>query len=402
MKTSNKALHLFNPGHETAIASGVRNYTPDAVVQKMMSDLSLLPLWYGKEGDYILTSDAETARRFIESLPPDLQPSLYPVSDKEICRLTVPLDASPWGLSPHSLRLFEKLQKRGAPLSIPVWKEIYRTLTHRRAAAHGLRKTLQRLPGIPSLSIPCFYETGTAVKTHIETHTPPFLLKTPFSCSGQGIYPIMGTTTDTKAIQWIEGAVRRQGAVGIEPMLEKVCDFAMEFYADGANGITYEGLSVFETQTKGSFSGGRLGHPEVLWKYLTTYIAEETLTAVRKVVTLTLKALLGNVYQGYLGVDMLIFKHNEGYAVHPFIEMNLRYTMGLVACELSRRLLHPASQGRFMISYEKKGAALHTDMLLRQQYPLQLADGRIRSGYFSLCPVTAETNYRASMLIQAE
>lgn len=402
MKTSNKALHLFNPGHETAIASGVRNYTPDAVVQKMMSDLSLLPLWYGKEGDYILTSDAETARRFIESLPPDLQPSLYPVSDKEICRLTVPLDASPWGLSPHSLRLFEKLQKRGAPLSIPVWKEIYRTLTHRRAAAHGLRKTLQRLPGIPSLSIPCFYETGTAVKTHIETHTPPFLLKTPFSCSGQGIYPIMGTTTDTKAIQWIEGAVRRQGAVGIEPMLEKVCDFAMEFYADGANGITYEGLSVFETQTKGSFSGGRLGHPEVLRKYLTTYIAEETLTAVRKAVTLTLKALLGNVYQGYLGVDMLIFKHNEGYAVHPFIEMNLRYTMGLVACELSRRLLHPASQGRFMISYEKKGAALHTDMLLRQQYPLQLADGRIRSGYFSLCPVTAETNYRASMLIQAE
>ena len=62
MKTSNKALHLFNPGHETAIASGVRNYTPDAVVQKMMSDLSLLPLWYGNEGDYVLTSKANDGR----------------------------------------------------------------------------------------------------------------------------------------------------------------------------------------------------------------------------------------------------------------------------------------------------------------------------------------------------
>ena len=27
----------------------------------------------------------------------------------------------------------------------------------------------------------------------------------------------------------------------------------MEFYADGAKGITYEGLSVFQTQTKGAF-----------------------------------------------------------------------------------------------------------------------------------------------------
>lgn len=402
MKTSNKALHLFNPGHETAIASGVCNYTPDAVVQKMMSDLSLLPLWYGNEGDYVLTSEAETARRFIESLPPDLQPSLHPVSDKEICRLTVFLDASPWGLSPHSLHLFEKLQKRGAPLSIPAWKEIYRTLTHRRAAAYGLRETLRRLPGPPSISIPCFYETGAAVKTHIETHSPPFLLKTPFSCSGQGVYPIMDITADTKAMQWIEGALRRQGAVSIEPMLEKVCDFAMEFYADGAKGITYEGLSVFQTQTKGAFSGGRLGRPNILQEYLTTYIPAETLTAVREAVTLTLKEILGNVYRGYLGVDMLIFRHNEGYAVHPFIEMNLRYTMGLVACELSRRLIHPASQGRFMISYEKKGAALRTDGLLRQQYPLQLSDGRIRSGYFSLCPVTAETSYRAGVLIHAE
>ena len=127
MKTSNKALHLFNPGHETAIASGVRNYTPDAVVQKMMSDLSLLPLWYGNEGDYVLTSKAETAKRFIESLPPDLQPSLHPVSDKETCRLTASLDASPWGLSPHSLHLFEKLRKRGAPLSIPAWKVFIRS-----------------------------------------------------------------------------------------------------------------------------------------------------------------------------------------------------------------------------------------------------------------------------------
>ena len=83
-------------------------------------------------------------------------------------------------------------------------------------------------------------------------------------------------------------------------MLEKICDFAMEFYADGENGISYEGLSIFETQTKGMFSGGWLGHAEFLQKFLTIYISEETLAAVREAVTLTLKEILGNVYRGYL------------------------------------------------------------------------------------------------------
>jgi len=36
---------------------------------------------------------------------------------------------------------------------------------------------------------------------------------------------------------------------------------------------------------------------------------------------------------------------------------------------------------------------------LQMQYPLVVEAGRIRSGYFNLCPVTDSTNYRAYVLV---
>lgn len=401
MKTSNKSVHFFNPGHETAVAMGTNAYTPDAAVCRMMSDLSLLPLWYGDPGDYVLTSQAEAAIRFVDSLPSALRPEPVPISAEKLCRMisSTPFDAAPWGISPHSLRIFEKLSAQGAPIAVPLWNKAYRSLTHRETAALCLQKIRQKLPDAISVSGPCFCGDFEAIDTYMKNHRPPFLLKMPFSCSGRGLYPITESLCDEKAKQWTYGALKKQGVVSIEPMLEKVCDFAMEFYADGEGSVRYEGLSVFETLPKGTFTGGQLGSPEELQKSVNVYIPKNMLETVRENVILVLKEVLGNSYRGYVGVDMLVYRREGGYAIHPFVEINLRYTMGLVACRLSRDLVHPSSQGRFVISFEKKGEALRTHRSLQKKYPLRLENGKIRSGYFSLCPVTDETNYRASVLL---
>ena len=39
-------IHLFNPGHETAVFHGSVNYTPPTNVQRMIKELAYLPLWY--------------------------------------------------------------------------------------------------------------------------------------------------------------------------------------------------------------------------------------------------------------------------------------------------------------------------------------------------------------------
>jgi hypothetical protein len=96
---------------------------------------------------------------------------------------------------------------------------------------------------------------------------------------------------------------------------------------------------------------------------------------------------------------MLIYRRNGAFAIHPLIELNVRYTMGLVALQLSRRWMHPSAEGRLAIVCESSpGAACASHLRMKKTAPLQLEDGKIRSGYFSLCPVTPETLYRACIL----
>lgn len=57
------------------------------------------------------------------------------------------MQAAPWGLSPHSHSLFEKLRKSGnLNLTIPEWKEEYTRLTSRQTAAECLDKIRELLP----------------------------------------------------------------------------------------------------------------------------------------------------------------------------------------------------------------------------------------------------------------
>ena len=61
-------IHFFNPGHETAILQGSENYTPPANVQRMIRELSYLPVWYADAEDFVFTEEIDSPR--ILSLQP--------------------------------------------------------------------------------------------------------------------------------------------------------------------------------------------------------------------------------------------------------------------------------------------------------------------------------------------
>jgi hypothetical protein len=231
---------------------------------------------------------------------------------------------------------------------------------------------------------------------------PPYLLKMPYSCSGRGLYWLRTDDLDEPSLRWIGGVLKKQGQLSIEQALDKVCDFAMEFESDGNGRVMYQGLSVFDTLPKGPFSSSLLGSPALLRKQILSYVSENRLREVQEAVTTVLTETLASVYQGYLGVDMLIYRRNGAYLIHPMIELNLRYTMGLVALQLSRRLMHPAAQGRFVIACDAPGTAYASHLQMEKTHPLRLAGQKIRSGYFSLCPVTTETQYRACIISEPQ
>ena len=142
-------IHFFNPGHETAILQGSENYTPPANVQRMIRELSYLPVWYADPEDFVFTEEIASPR-FFSLQPKELRPFAKLISRKEIEKQkdSLPeMQATPWGLSPHSHSLFEKLRKSGnLNLTIPEWKEEYTQLTSRQTAAGCLDKIRELLP----------------------------------------------------------------------------------------------------------------------------------------------------------------------------------------------------------------------------------------------------------------
>lgn len=397
-------LHYFNPGHETAILFGSENYTPPANVQKMQRQLALLPVWYADADDFVWVEEI-VSPRFFSLQPKELRPFATPVGRNDFHKLTTDgtrKEVQPWGLSPHSLSLFSHLgQTYNLPLTVPTWKKEYTRLTSRVTATECLENIRQRLPELSLPALPKFCTKMTEIEKYLLIQNAPFVVKTPFSSSGRGLLWLRQRKLTDKDKNWIKGALQKQGAVSIECGLEKIQDFAMEFSSDGQGGIRYEGLSVFNTETRGAYCGNLLEHPARMLKRLTGFINEDIYRQVREAVAEALRDTYASAYEGYLGVDMLIYKQKDGsYGIHPCLEINMRYTMGMVAWRLFQKYLSPQALGDFRIAYEAEpGEAYKQHHFMKKAYPLKFENGKITEGYLSLCPVTKETNYRAYMLI---
>lgn len=397
-------IHYFNPGHETAILFGKENYTPPANVQKMQRQLALLPVWYADPTDYVWVEEI-VSPRFFSLQSKELRPFALPITRNELNKLKTGgtlTEASPWGLSPHSIGLFNQLKRtHDLPLIVPTWKEDYTTLASRQTAAKCLEKIRRSLPHISWPAVPKFCTKPEEIEKYLLLQNAPFVVKTPFSSSGRGLLWLQQRRLTEKDKNWIKGAIHKQGSVSIECGLEKIQDFALEFFSDGKGSIHYEGLSLFGTETRGAYSGNLLEHPEQMRKRLTRFVDEETLLQTQEAVTAALQDIYAPVYKGYLGVDMLIYKQRNGnYGIHPCVEINMRYTMGMVALRLFQKYLSPSAIGDFRISYEgTPSEAYQQHHFMKKAYPLKIENGKITEGYLSLCPVTKETQYRAYILI---
>ena len=400
MKILNRKIHWFNPGHEDAIRTNSPHYTPPASVCRMMTDLALLPLWYSNENDYVIINEASESSRFLLALPANIRPAAIPVLPSEF-NSAFPVEATPWGLSPQSIQFFETHFAQNENIIIPPWKEKYKELTGRQTALACLSKIQNFLPGFfDSLILPQFCSTIDEIRTCLDTYPPPYMLKTPFSCSGRGLYRLPTCDLDMQTTRWIHGALRKQGIISIEQNLDKVCDFAMEFESDGNGHIHFKGLAVFNTQSKGTYSGNLLGSQSFIEKYLSDFIPISYLLTIQETLTTILSEVLGYDYQGYLGVDMMVYRRENTFAIHPMVEINLRNTMGLVALQISNRLIHTSSHGQLIISFNKdKNTTYNAHLQMQKDYPLQLSASKIQSGYLSLCPVTPETQYLAYMMV---
>ncbi len=392
-----KALYIFNPEHDLALASGEANYMAPASARRMASELALLPIWYAEEGSAVLAPSAynfDYLRQMQELLgiPVHLMTEPELVSEPDLA-------IYPWG---WDVALRKRLSVLGVDEALlPSMEQLsgLREYSHRSKAV-SLLPELRLNEHFCGVSY--YLKTPEEWKAFVEERES-CLLKAPLSGSGKGLNWCKGMFTSFIS-GWCARVAASQGGVIAEPVYNKVEDFAMEFYSDGAGEVRFAGYSLFRTGKSGMYEGNCLLSNEAIRKLLSKYVPLEALTDLEGRLKCKLSMLIGAVYKGYLGVDMMICRFSESenpvFRIHPCVEINLRMNMGVMTRLLYDRYVHADSTGYFGIDYHpSEGETLKEHERMSATYPLEIRERKVYSGYLSLVSVHKRSCYRAWMLI---
>ena len=319
-------LHVFNPEHDLALASGLSNFTAPHAGRRLRADLGYLPALWAGVNDCVLVEHVEQARRVYGRLRARVGGSPCRFVDKSQLR-NLPIDrVEPWG---WDMALRAALIRYGvSPEACASEAEItdVRKYSHRRYAAEVLR--------LLDWNPPAEVSSVEAVEQCLSA-SPRLVVKAPWSSSGRGVRFIGGELSDYQR-GWLRNIIAQQGSVMVEPFYPKVKDFGMEFETLPDGQIRYVGLSLFDTRN-GAYTGNVIASEEDKMEMISRYIPISLIDFVRVKIMDALGQVIGRHYVGPFGVDMMILSKpdNQGFLIHPCVEINLRRTMGHVAIEMA-------------------------------------------------------------------
>ncbi|WP_289115057.1 hypothetical protein [uncultured Bacteroides sp.] len=401
-------LYVFNPDADMALGNNEENYMAPATIRRMAEDLALLPIWYARPGSGVLAPSAYNAD-YLKQMQQLFRLDVQLVTEPELPDYA-DMQVIPWGWNPA---IRKRMLKGGVAESLlPSAADLSR---YRRLASRANVRLLYACGGeAGNMSYLCGGEgvlvTADDFANKGREAVQELLLrwqdcgcicKSLWSGSGKGLCWYRQEEME-KVIDWCCRALRTDGAFWLEPIYNKVEDFAMEFYADGKGGVRFVGYSRFVTDGKGAYRGNLLATDMQVEEWIQTYVPLEAFHRLRESVRKGLAAL-GTDYTGFLGVDMMVCRQEKGhpYAVNPCVEVNLRMNMGIVAHTFCDRFVAPGGEGFFSIEYFPAQEALqeqHARDVL--EHPLRVEQGRVVSGYLPLIPVTPRSRYRAFVRVE--
>jgi hypothetical protein len=384
-------IYLFNPENDMALANFTPYYKAPSEIIRMANDLSMLPAWYAPEGSTIKVDSLSRVSLWREQCPAsDFLPDVIWSAEWEN------MPYKPWGWSPSLLYTLRKAGVNDSFLLSDMQMGQIRVLSGRQCCVKIL-ESFSRMDGLCGKAMTC--NSMTQVKKYI-TSLERCVLKAPWSGSGRGIMYVSSKEWNDSAEGWVSRVLRVQGEIMVEPLYNKVCDFAMEFYADGNGSVSFVGYSLFDTDAHGNYKGNFLLSDGQIKKILSQYIPDEVFDNVCRTMEGSLASLLNKDYCGFLGVDMMICLEDGRYLLHPCVEINLRMNMGVVSHTIFNRYVHCLSHGKYIVKYySEDGEAWDAFCQMKATYKLHLCDGKLAEGYMPLTPVKQDTHYHAFLLL---
>jgi hypothetical protein len=396
-------IYYFNPTCELAVANGSFSYQPPLLLQEMENDLSILPLTFCTQNDFVLTENPPSAD-FLQILT-DAGFSL-----PRFCRLAElesfpdgSFDAIyPWGWSPAAHFKLKKLKEICADnfRKSPVfeWKDKHQLLFERSTALEFLTNLLNNNPPdwfiqkeLTGRKVTSCEEIDSLLKMH-----SPLVLKAPMSSSGRGIQIIRKAQLNTSNRQWISGVLKQQYYLIAEPYLEKLLDLSFQFRVLSNAEIEYLGYSIFETNTNGQYRRTFL-HPDlkkILPDENTAELMEMIGSTAKLLGEVLKKSVYSSIHRGFLGVDAMVFKSIGQMKMQPCIEVNSRINMGIVSKFVEQKI-HPDSTGSFELFYGQMNEYYNFALEQSRINPLQFKAGRCCSGFLPLTEPNRQNKFGA-------
>ena len=331
------AVYLFNPDSDLALSHEARMrrrglpraiYTAKPFAVSMARSLQLLPCWYAEAGSRVLVEgdDAQVAdwQRWADG---------WRMAVTLVNRLPDgPVTYRPWG---WNNTIVHRLRRQGAVDPCPdveafaAMSSRARTIElHRRLAESGFDTRCE---------VPLTVCRAGQVEEFVRAHPRGAYLKILYSGSGQGICHVRPDGVDRQDWrQWLDGVLRHDGAVVCEPAYDRVMDLAVEFDSSPSHGVELMGYSVFEVDSHNQWTGTVVDRRETLHALIADRCPDFD-DAVRAV-TASLTPMVPRDYRGHLGVDMMLYRADDGaVALNPCVEINFRTTMGIVALSMAER-----------------------------------------------------------------
>ena len=238
--------------------------------------------------------------------------------------------------------------------AVATWQQFHKNLYSRLTGIELLHTMLEHtsyqwLPGCSELPV-----VGASLEQiyHEISRHKRAVVKSPWSSSGRGLLLFPNADLKKKNDEVLSGMLNQQEFVTVEPWVDKVMDLSYQFYSSEGK-INYKGRTIFETDQKGRYIRNFLADDSNTSVEVSLFLEEHNQEVVSMLLSSLSKSGYTRFYEGWIGVDALIYRSVEGVLkFHPLIEINGRFTMGAIALKMRERLA-AGSRGFMQIFYSK-------------------------------------------------
>ncbi len=396
-------IYIFNPTGEMAIANSMVSYMPPRKLKKFEDDIAFLPAFYSSDDDIIVTPN-KPDNEFIELWQQVGLSNLNFVSS--LNELTEDYNyLKPWSWNPVIHHKTKALKEKCSEIfkSSPNfnWKDTNRDFFSRittNTIQNYIKENLSS-DNIEIVTPAILIDSLKEVEKWLSQNNSA-ILKMPWSSSGRGIHSINPPKGLRINPLWINGAIKQQGFITIEPLLNKVFDFSTQLYLKANGEIDFFGTSFFINDNKGHFIGGSVNWPHYQSE-ITDFLTNSILNEVAQKLIISLKSLHPqNFYEGPIGIDGIVYKNDiEQLKIHPCVDINWRYNMGMVNISLPK-YVKSNSIGTWKVGSFKPGEWNSFIENKQKNQPLIIDDNKIVSGFIHMTPKNTSSNFGVWLEIQ--